>query len=83
MSNPYLKPGTQPFAALPDGTPLYSAYDHLRPGERYRRTLSRWNGAIGEWVGTTLDGRLYRQTQCWGGEEPRPGKWQQFKLGGA
>jgi hypothetical protein len=80
-ANPYLKPDTQPFAALADGTPLYPAYDHLRPGERYRRTLSQWNGATGEWVGVTPDGRLFRQRQLWGNEGPHPDRWQQFALG--
>lgn len=73
---------TEPFAALSDGTSLYLAYDRLRRGERYRRTLSSWTGSTGEWVGVTLDGRLYRQSQLWGGEGPRPDKWQEFRLGG-
>jgi hypothetical protein len=83
MTNRYLKPGSRPFAALPDGTPLYPAYYPLRPGESFRRGMRLWNGAVGEWVGVTLDGELYRQSQYWGGESPRPGKWQKFKLGGA
>ena len=84
MTNPYLKPGSKPFAALPDGTPLYPAYEpHPRPGERCRRALGMWNGSMGEWVGVSLDGRLFRQMQLWGGEGPCPDKWQQFTLGGA
>ena len=84
FGNPYLKPGTEQFATLADGTPLYSAYEpHLRPGERFRRSMRLWTGATGEWVGVTLDGQLYRQSQYWGGESPRPDKWQRFTLGGA
>ena len=79
--NPYLKPGSEPFAELADGTPLYPAYDVLRPSERQRRTLSSWDGATGEWVGVTLDGRLFRQRQLWGGDSPRPDRWQGFTLG--
>jgi hypothetical protein len=74
---------TEPFAALSDGTPLYPAYFPLRPGERFRRAMRLWTGAVGEWVGVTLDGQLYRQSQYWGGESPRPDKWQKFTLGGA
>ena len=82
QTNLYLKPGTRPFAALPDGTPLYPAYEpHLRPGERYRRALRMWNGSTGEWVGVTLDGQLYRQSQYWGGEGPRLDRWERFTLG--
>ena len=81
-ANPYLKLGSKPFAALPDGTLLYPAYEpHLRPGERYRRAMRMWNGSTGEWVGVTLDGQLYRQTQYWGGEGPRSNKWERFRLG--
>jgi hypothetical protein len=79
--NPYLKSGTQPFAALADGTPLYPAYDRLRPSERYRRSLSWWNGATGEWVGVTLDGRLFRQSKLWGNDGPHPDRWERFTLG--
>ncbi len=83
LGNPYLEPEGDQFAELADGTPLYPAYDHPRPGECHRRALGSWNGATGEWIGVTLDGRLFRQRQSWGGERPRPGKWQQFRLGGA
>ena len=44
-------------------------------------SLRMWNGATGEWVGVTLDGQLYRQTQYWGGQGPRPNKWEKFRLG--
>jgi hypothetical protein len=83
LRNPYLKPRTDPFAALPDGTPLYPAYYPPRPGERYRRSMRLWTGATGEWVGVTLDGQLYRQGQYWGGQGPRPDRWDKFRLGGA
>ncbi len=79
-SNPYLKPHSTPMAALPDGTPLYPAYHPLHPGERYRRAMRYWDGASGEWVGATLDGRLYRQTQYWGSDSPRPDEWREFRL---
>jgi hypothetical protein len=83
-ANRWMSPDrTEPFAALSDGTSLYLAYFPLRPGERFRRAMRFWNGAVGEWVGVTLDGQLYRQAQYWGGESPRPDKWQKFKLGGA
>jgi hypothetical protein len=39
-----------------------------------------WDGASGQWVGVTLDGRLFRQDQYWGGDAPRPDAWQQFEL---
>ena len=82
--NKWMSPDrTEPFAVLSDGTPLYPAYFPLRPGERFRRSMRLWTGATGEWVGVTLDGQLYRQSQYWGGESPRPDKWQKFKLGGA
>jgi len=79
-THPYLKPGSEPFAALSDGTPLYPACSPLRPGERFRREMGRWSGQIGEWVGTTLDGRLFRQRQLWGGDEPHPDRWEAFKI---
>ena len=83
LTNPYLKPESRPYAALADGTPLHPAHDCLQPGERCRRGLSWWNGSVGEWVGVTLDGRLFRQSQLWGGEGPRPERWEKFRLGGA
>ena len=39
-----------------------------------------WDGATGELVGVTLDGRLYRQGQYWGNDSPRPNEWRGFKL---
>jgi hypothetical protein len=82
--NQWMSPDqTEPFAALSDGTPLYPACYALRPGERFRRAMGFWNGAVGEWVGVTLDGQLYRQSQYWGGQGPRPDRWQKFTLGGA
>jgi hypothetical protein len=81
--NQWMNPDrTEPFAVLSDGTPLYAAYYPLRPAERFRRAMRSWDGASGEWVGVTLDGRLFRQSQYWGGESPRPDRWQHFKLGG-
>ena len=82
LVNRYLKPGAKPYAALVDGTPLYPAYYPLRCNERFRRQMGFWNGATGERVGVTLDGQLYQQSQLWGGEGPRPDRWQKFKLGG-
>jgi hypothetical protein len=73
---------TEPFAALADGTPLHPAYYHLRRGERFRRRMGFWNGAEGEWVGVTLDGRLYRQERHWGGDEPNPWRWERFTVSG-
>jgi hypothetical protein len=70
----------EPFAALSDGTPLYPAYYPLRPGESFRRAMRFWDGASGEWVGVTLDGRLFRQSQCWGSEGPHPDRWEQFRI---
>jgi hypothetical protein len=78
--NPYLKRNSQPFAALADGTPLYPAHYPLRRGENYRRSMCWWNGAEGEWVGTTLDGQLYRQCRVWGGDDTRSHRWKKFKL---
>lgn len=80
LANPYLKPGTAPMAELADGTPLYPAYYPLQAGERYRRAVRFWDRASGEWVGVTLDGRLFRQEQYWGGDSPRAAEWQEFKL---
>ena len=68
---------------MPDGTPLYPAHDPLRPGERYRRSMCWWNGAEGEWVGTTLAGELYRQCREWGGDGSRPDRWKKFKPPGS
>ena len=79
--NRYLKPRTVPMAALVDGTPLYPAYYPPRYGERCRRSMSVWNGANGEWVGVTLDGRLFRQDKLWGNDGPRVDNWHGFKLG--
>jgi hypothetical protein len=81
IRNRYLKPQTVPMATLMDGTPLYPAYHPLRPGERCRRSMSVWNGANGEWVGVTLDGRLFRQDKLWGNDAIQANKWQGFKLG--
>jgi hypothetical protein len=78
--NPHLKPGTRPFAQLGNGTPLYPAFFPLRPGEQYRRSMRSWTGQIGEWVGVTLDGRLFRQQQSWGGDSPDPERWEAFRL---
>jgi hypothetical protein len=75
--NPHLKANSRPFAMLADGTPLYPAYHPLRPGERYRRSVCA--GKTGEWVGTTLDGRLFRQRQLC--DDPDPEKWEKFRLG--
>ena len=72
---------SQSFAVLGDGTPLYPAYYPLRRGERYRRQMGTWSGQMGEWVGVTWDGRLFRQTQYWGGDGPRPDGWEEFRLG--
>ena len=83
MPNPYLKPGSKPFAELANGTPLYPAYHPLRVNECYRRAMGLWTGATGERVAVTLDGQLYRQSQLWGGEGTRPDRWQRFKLRGA
>ncbi len=80
-TNPYLKPGTEAFAALSDGTPLFPAYSPLRPGERFRGEMGYWTGQTGEWVGVTLDGRLFRQRQLWGGDSPHPDRWQGFRIG--
>jgi hypothetical protein len=80
-TNPYLKPESEPFAALSDGTPLYPAYYPLQPGERSRCEMGRWSGQIGQWVGTTLDGQLFRQRQLWGGDKPHPDRWEAFGLG--
>jgi hypothetical protein len=80
LRNPYFKPNTAPMAALPDGTPLYPAYYPLQPGERRRRAMRFWDGASGECVCVTLDGRLFRQAQHWGGDTPRADEWQQFEL---
>ena len=79
-SNPYLKPHTAPMATLPDGTALYPAYYPVQPGDRCRISMRRWDGSTGQWVGVTLDGRLYRQTQYWGSDNPRPNEWQRFRL---
>ena len=73
---------TEPFAALSDGTPLYPAYHHRYPGERFRRHMGMWTGQTGEWVGVTLDGQLYRQNRMWGGDPPRPDRWEKFKMAG-
>jgi len=82
MDNPWMIPErSEPFAALADGTPLYQAYYPRRRGERYRRAMRWWDGATGEWVGTTPDGRLFRQRQLWGNARPRPDRWQEFALG--
>jgi hypothetical protein len=78
--NRYLKPQTVPMVTLMDGTPLYPAYHPLRPGERCRRAMRFWDGASGEWVGVTLDGRLFRQRQYWGSDKPRADEWQPFRL---
>ena len=83
LINPYLEPESKPYAELADGTPLYPAHHRLRPGERYRRQMGFWTGQTGEHVGVTLDGRLFRQAQLWGGEGSCPDRWEKFKLGGA
>jgi hypothetical protein len=80
VRNRYLKPRTLPMTTLIDGTPLYPAYHPRRPGERCRRAMGFWDGASGEWVGVTLDGRLFRQRQYWGGDKPRANEWQPFTL---
>lgn len=79
--NPYLQPGSEPFAALPDGAPLYPAYYPPRHNERYGREMNTWNGAMGEWAGVTLDGRLFRQHKLWANDSPRPNRWERFTLG--
>lgn len=78
--NPYLHPDSAPMAALSDGTPLYPAYQPVRPGDRHQVRMRRWDGATGEWFAVTLDGRLYRQRQYWGNDKPRPDEWRRFKL---
>ena len=78
--NPYFKPHTTPLASLPNGTSLYPAYHPALPGQRYRRAMSSWNGASGEWVGVSLDGRLFRQGRYWGSDSPRADAWRQFRL---
>jgi len=80
LSNPYLKPECEPFAALADGTSLYPAHYPPRHNERYGRAMNTWNGTIGEWVGVTLDGRLFRQHKMWGNDSPRPDKWEEFRV---
>ncbi len=79
-TNPYLKPGTVSFAALSDGTLLYPAYHPLRHGERFRHAMSFWSGQTGEWVGVTLDGRLFQQSQLWGSDRPRLNRWEAFRV---
>ena len=78
VRNRYLRPKTVPMTTLIDGTPLYPAYYPVRPGERCPRAMRSWDGATGEWVGVTLDGRLFRQQQYWGSDKPRANGWQQF-----
>lgn len=80
-ANHFMKDDAKPFVRLSDGTPLYPAYYPLRLGERYRRAMRSWTGQIGEWVGVTVDGRLFRQQQSWGGEGPDPSRWDEFRLG--
>ena len=79
-TNPYLKPGTVSFSTLSDGTPLYPAYHPLRHGESFRRAMSSWSGQTGEWVGVTLDGRLFQQSQLWGSDIPRSDRWEAFRV---
>lgn len=83
MKNKYLLAGVKNrIGVLPDGTPLYAAYEeHARLGERERRLLSTWDGAMGTEVAVTADGRLFRQRKMWGGEEVRPERWRRFQLG--
>ena len=76
----YRKEGEPPFAALIDGTPLYPAWER-RLGEQPRQ-MGSWDGSMGEWVGVTEDGHLYRQRQLWSGDEPRPDRWRRFRLAG-
>ena len=73
---------TEPFAKLSDGTPLLPAYYRRLPGESYRRRMGMWTGQTGEWVGVTLDGQLYRQNRMWGGEAPRPNRWEKIRITG-
>lgn len=80
MVNSYLKPLVPPCYGLADGTPLYPAFFPLQVGERHRRAMRYWDGASGEWVGVTLDGRLFQQPMYWGGERPCRSKWQQFTM---
>jgi hypothetical protein len=82
VSNKWMRPDrSEPYAALSDGTPLLSAYHPPRRGERFCLRMGRWNGATGEWVGVTLDGRLFRQQRLWGNDSPRPDRWEEFRLG--
>jgi hypothetical protein len=78
LRNRYLKPHSTPMAALSDGTPLYPAYHPLQPSERYRRAMRWWDGASGEQVAVTLDGRLFCQQQYWGGDGLYPDEWEPF-----
>ena len=79
---PYRHPRwDEPVSELPDGTPLYAAYEpYLLPGSRFRRSLSWWNGAQGEEYATTADGRTYRQSRYWGGQGLDPTRWERVKL---
>ena len=80
--NRWMKPGRRTcFAHLNDGTPLYPAYYPRRRGECHRRRMGWWDGASGEVVGVTLDGRLFRQCQMWGNDGPRPDDWEAFVVG--
>ena len=80
--NQWMRPDrTEPFAALSDGTPLLPAYCRRLPGEAYRRRMGLWTGQAGEWVGVTGDGQLYRQERLWGGDAPRPDRWERFTMG--
>ena len=71
---------TEPFATLIDGTPLYPAHHPLHAAEAFRRRMGMWTGQTGEWVGVTLDGRLYRQARSWGGETGRAEGWERFTV---
>lgn len=79
-NNPYLHPNSAPMGALSDGTPLYPAYHPVRPGDRRRVLMRRWDGSTGEWYAVTLGGRLFRQTQYWGSDSPRPNEWREIRL---
>jgi hypothetical protein len=80
-SNKWMRPGSEPFAELSDGTPLYPAYYQPQPGEALRSRMGYWTGQIGERVGVTIDGRLFRQSQSWGGDGPSCQGWQPFAIG--
>ena len=72
----------KPFAFLEDGSALYPAYFYaLQNGHQVRRRMGHFDGAMGEWVGATREGKLYRQVRWWGSSVPHPERWEVFILG--